>query len=149
MNIQISNCSKSILELGGFVINPSNSTNIHSSLITKSELSDLRKDFNIVKKSDKLLIFKDLIKKTVVPKKIPKIEEITINNTEDTNTNIDILEVFAYPKELIKSDGTLNGSIAKKAQIKEIEELDIIILNDNDFKEKYPDLDIEKHRFER
>lgn len=60
----------------------------------------------------------------------------------------DITDV-AYPAELIKNDGTLNGSPALKAKIVELKEkYGEAILDDKTFAEKHPEADIEAYRVE-
>ena len=68
---------------------------------------------------------------------------------EDAKTDVDKfthLDV-AYPAELIKKDGGVNGSVQHKATVTELQEkYGETILDDNAFKAKYPEADIETYR---
>ncbi|WP_294958802.1 hypothetical protein [Sulfurovum sp.] len=73
---------------------------------------------------------------------------ITIGKAEEGNVST-VFSNVAYPAELIKNDGTLNGKPALKAKIEALqEEYGEAILDDASFAAKYPEANIDAHRVE-
>lgn len=74
---------------------------------------------------------------------------VSVKGKETVVTGTGDITDVAYPAELIKNDGTLNGSPALKAKIAELnEKYGETILDDKTFAEVHPEADIEAYRVE-
>lgn len=75
-----------------------------------------------------------------------KTEVVTSSDTQNDVDKFTHLDV-AYPEEVIKKDGGVTGSVAHKATVAELQEkYGETILDDNAFKAKYPEADIDTYR---
>jgi len=132
MRKAVSNTSGSPITLGGVEVKSGSKLFIREEAITKDEMAEIAKQGAIVKIGyESIKVFK--------PEEKP----------EDTKGKKDTKDVehVAYPAELIKQDGTLNGSNAVKAEVKALqEEFGDKLLTDVEFTEQYPDADIEEYR---
>ena len=132
MKKAVNNLTDAPLTMGGVEIKAKSQRIVRESLISDDEKKAIQETGAILTIS--------LDKISVVMK--------SENDGKDENVTATFDDV-AYPIELIKNDGTLNGQPALKAKIDELQEkYKETILNDVDFKEKYPDADIEAHRVE-
>jgi hypothetical protein len=132
MRKAVNNLTDSPLTLGGVKIEAKSQRVVRESLISKDEKKSI-KDTGATM--------------TVAQNEITV--EVKDGKGSDSENVKHAFKDVAYPSELIKNDGTLNGKPALKSKIEQLQAVyGETILNDIDFKEKYPDADIENHRVE-
>ena len=132
MRKAVNNMLKTPLTLGGVKVNGKTQRVVRESLITNEEKQAIQKLGAVLSISGTSISVES---KTDIDAKAKA------KNVTETFKDV------AYPKELIKGDGTLNGKPALKAKIDALaEQYGQTILSDKDFSEKYPDADIEAFR---
>jgi len=143
MKMQVVNQTESDINIGGEIIPPSNSITLHKSFIQDETLEKLKENFNIDAKTQGLMIIKDLEIDVDVDVDV----DVNPGDEKDVNPGDETAKFYAYPKSVIKANGSLSGSVGKKKIIKALDDLGLTFLDDNEFKAKHPELDIEEYRY--
>ena len=152
MQLQAVNTTSYKFKAGGEEILPNSSRFIRSSLITDEEKKAIQ-DAGYIIRFTHIFVIEEK------SEEVEEIAEVTEVDTEDdeqsltdsaTDTTEEAEEIAdnAYPSEVIKADGSVSKAPVAKAKLAEVEALGLPMLDDNEFKAKYPNVDIEKHRVE-
>lgn len=142
----VNNLTDTPVTLGGVKVGAKGQRMVRESLVTGDEQKAIKEsDFILTITVNKITV--DSVS-AVERAKLEEEAEAEAKAKEEANVTAQF-EDFAYPVELIKNDGTLNGKPALKSKIDALkEQYGETILDDKSFTEKYPDSNIDAHRVE-